>query len=55
MNEQSITFTVTLAEANGILQSLAQLPFAQVVDLISKLKEQAQVQLQAEPVAETTE
>ena len=45
MNEQ-ITLTVSVQEVNGILAGLGQLPYVQVVELIAKLKQQAEGQLQ---------
>ncbi len=41
----NITFTLTVEESNLMLNALAQMPYAQVVGLIGKLREQAQVQL----------
>jgi hypothetical protein len=47
MTQKEITLTVSIPEANGILQSLANQPFNQVADLIFKLKGQAEAQVQA--------
>ena len=49
---KEIEFTLTVQEANAIMQALAQMPFAQVVELISKLKKQADEQLNAPATAE---
>lgn len=43
--DQVITIRVTVAEVNGILQALGNMPFNQVLPLITKLKEQAEAQL----------
>ena len=42
----NITFTLTIDEANYILGALGQRPFAEVADLIAKLKKDAEDQLQ---------
>jgi hypothetical protein len=42
-----LKFELTLDEANLILGALGKAPFEQVAGLISKLREQAQVQLPA--------
>jgi hypothetical protein len=46
---EQITLTVTVAEVNGILQSLGQMPYAQVFSLIEKLKVQAEKQVNPAP------
>ena len=46
--ETTITLTLNVAEVNGVMQALGNLPFAQVVGLITKIKEQAEPQLKAE-------
>jgi len=43
-----ITLELEVAEVNGILQALGNLPYAQVEPLIVKIKEQAVPQVQAE-------
>ena len=48
---QEFNFVVTTPEAELIVQSLAQLPFAQVGNLIPKLQEQARAQYRP-PVVE---
>ncbi len=45
MKEQEIQFTVSLQEANQIFKALGNLPFAEVYELIGKLNEQANTQL----------
>lgn len=46
--EQSLTFNLTVTQANTILQALAELPFRVSQPLIQELQEQAQGQLQDE-------
>ena len=41
-----ITLELELAEVNGVLTALAQIPFAQVAGLISKIQAQASPQVQ---------
>lgn len=45
--DTTINLTLTVAEVNGVMQALGNLPFAQVVGLIGKIKEQAEPQVQA--------
>lgn len=45
MNEKEITLTLNVAEVNGILQALGQMPYAQVVSLVLKIQQQAQAQV----------
>ena len=51
-----IKLELTVEEVNGILQSLGNMPYAQVVALVEKIREQATPQVQAqatpEPAAE---
>ncbi|HMQ64277.1 MAG TPA: hypothetical protein PKE06_26575 [Flavilitoribacter sp.] len=47
---KDLTLTVTIDEANQILDALGDKPFAQVFRLIQKIQEQATAQLQ-EPVS----
>jgi hypothetical protein len=42
---REINFTVTMDEANMILEGIGLLPFAKVYQLVSKLQEQARRQL----------
>ena len=42
-----LTFTLTLDEANGILNALGAMPYAQVKPLIDKIAAQAQPQIVA--------
>lgn len=42
---QNLTFTLTVAETNVIMQALGNMPYAQVRDLVDKLREQAAPQL----------
>ena len=41
-----ITLELELAEVNGVLAALGQMPFAQVADLVSKIQGQASPQVQ---------
>ena len=43
--EKTITFQLTIDEANLILQALGNLPFSQVYPIIGKINEQANQQL----------
>jgi hypothetical protein len=42
-----VKLELTVDEVNGILQALGQLPYAQVVNLISNIREQAVKQVNA--------
>lgn len=42
----NFTFTLTLEEANVVLTSLSKMPYESVVNLITKLKQQADAQMQ---------
>lgn len=42
---QQIQLTVSLSEVNQILETLGQLPYAQVYQLIAKVQQQAESQL----------
>ena len=46
-----ITLELELAEVNGILAALGQVPFVQVAGLISKIQEQASPQVQTNGTA----
>jgi hypothetical protein len=48
-----ITLDLTVAEVNGILNALGQMPYVQVKDLVMKIQVQAQPQV--EQKAEKTE
>ncbi len=48
MSEQQINLSVTVNEANVILNALAQLPYAQVSTLIGKLQQQGSSQVTPE-------
>lgn len=45
MDNKEIELKLTVAETNGILQALGQMPFAQVVNLIQKIQQQASPQI----------
>ena len=47
--EQKIKFDLTIDEANLVLASLAKMPFEQVFNLIGKLKQQADEQMNNTP------
>lgn len=42
-----ITITLTIDETNLILESLGEIPFVRVHQLIGKIQQEAQIQLQA--------
>jgi hypothetical protein len=48
---KEVTFTVTIDEANLILEGVGLLPFAKVYQLVGKLQEQARRQLNSEATA----
>ena len=54
MDTKEIELKLTVAEVNGVLQALGQMPFAQVSTLIQKIQQQAAPQVQA-PAEEQTE
>lgn len=45
MEIKEIELKLTVAEVNGILQALGQMPYAQVVSLVLKIQQQAQAQV----------
>jgi len=47
-----IKLELTVEEVNGILQSLGNMPYAQVVALVEKIREQATPQVQAQATSE---
>jgi hypothetical protein len=54
MNDQQILeLKLTVAETNGVLQALGQMPFAQVAALIQKIQQQAAPQVQLAQPAPT--
>jgi len=42
---QEVTLTITIGEANQILEALGQMPYVRVYELIGKIQQQAQTQL----------
>jgi hypothetical protein len=54
---ETISITLTVNEANYVLQSLGMRPFTEVVDLIMKIRGQAEAEIKAhqEPVPATIE
>ena len=52
MESKEIELKLTVAEVNGILQSLGQMPYTQVVSLVLKIQQQAQAQVSPEPESE---
>jgi hypothetical protein len=49
---QELTFTLTIDDANKILEGLGNLPFKDIHELISKIQAQAATQLQDGPKQE---
>ena len=45
METKEIELKLTVAEVNGILQALGQMPYAQVVSSVLKIQQQAQAQV----------
>ena len=45
---------LTIQEINMILQALGNAPYAQVFELVQKIREQAQSQIQPVPTSEET-
>lgn len=45
MDNKELTLTLTVAETNGVLQALGQMPFVQVVSLIQKIQSQTKPQV----------
>ncbi|ROO86108.1 hypothetical protein EDD29_3671 [Actinocorallia herbida] len=52
--QQQITLTLSIPETNLVLDALGQLPYAQVYELVDKVRRQAQGQIGLSPVAEET-
>lgn len=51
METKEIELKLSVAEVNGILQSLGQMPYAQVVALVLKIQQQAQNQIKPDDEA----
>ena len=49
-----IKLELTVEEVNGIMQSLGNMPYAQVVALVEKIRTQATPQVQAQATPEPT-
>jgi hypothetical protein len=49
-----MTLDLTVNEINMILQALGNAPYAQVFELVQKIREQAQSQIQPVPTSEET-
>jgi len=47
-----IKLELTVEEVNGVLQSLGNMPYAQVVALVENIRNQATPQVQAQPTQE---
>lgn len=45
MENKELTLTLTVAETNGILQALGNMPYLQVASLIQKVQQQATPQV----------
>ena len=52
MIDKTITITVSLAEMNAVLAGLGQLPLGQVIELFTRLKTEAEAQVNAVPTGE---
>lgn len=52
IDNTQITMTLTLAEVNGVLTSLGNMPYGQVANLIEKIREQVVPQIPAPKIAE---
>ena len=48
-----INLNLEIAEVNGVLTALGQMPYAQVAELVEKIKQQAIPQVQAQQQEET--
>ena len=48
-----IKLELTVEEVNGVLQSLGNMPYAQVVALVENIRNQATPQVQAQPTPES--
>jgi len=53
MDNKEIELKLTVAETNGVLQALGQMPFAQVATLIQKIQQQAAPQVPTSQPAPT--
>ena len=53
MDNKEIELKLTVAEVNGVLSALGQMPFAQVASLIQKIQQQAAPQVQTAQPAPT--
>jgi hypothetical protein len=53
MDTKEIDLKLTVAEVNGVLQALGQMPFVQVASLIQKIQQQAAPQVQTTQPAPT--
>jgi hypothetical protein len=51
----TITLTLSVQEVNQILGALGQAPFVQVVELVGKVKQQAEAQVNQQPAAPAAE
>jgi len=49
-----MTLDLTINEVNLILQALGNAPYAQVFELVQKIRDQAQSQIQTAPTPEET-
>jgi hypothetical protein len=55
MGNSEIKLTLTVDQVNGILQSLGNMPFVQVVDLIALIRNQAASQVPVQSAPQTVE
>jgi len=52
MDNKEIDLKLTVAEVNGVLQALGQMPFVQVVNLVQKIQQQAAPQIKPDEKTE---
>jgi hypothetical protein len=55
MENVNVNITMTVAQWNVVMGALGQRPFAEVADIISAIKSQADVQLVAKTVADSAQ
>jgi len=49
MNDQTVTLTLSVNEVNAVLAGLGQLPLAQVLEVFTRIKSEAEKQLNPAP------
>lgn len=55
MDNKIVSISMTVAEWNVVMNALGGRPFAEVVSIINKIKEQAEPQVQGDTVTEIQE